>query len=197
MSTSKGRSIPGLDIIRFCAAMLVVVYHLGVATWNAEGSVAALIVNGATSYPELLSVGWFGFVGVEVFFMVSGFIIVYSAIGSTSIRFLRSRILRLYPAAWICATITLAALTFGTAAPIPEVTRGYLHSVLLLPVRPWIDSVYWTLGVEIAFYGLIFCLLAFRLPSAIEVTCCAVGLLSSLYWIVGILAAPAFLESHL
>lgn len=197
MSAFNRRSIPGLDIIRFCAAMLVVIYHLGVATWAAKESMTARIVNGAVSYPELLSIGWFGFVGVEVFFMVSGFVIVYSAIESTPLRFLRSRILRLYPAAWICATISLAALMFCTAASIPDMMRDYLHSITLLPVGPWIDSVYWTLGIEMAFYGLIFCLLAVRLHAVIEVACYTVGGLSSLYWIAGSLAAPTFLERHL
>ena len=58
--------------------------------------------------------------------------------------------LRLYPSAWICATIT-ALFIFGD----PRLADEYLRSVTLAPVGPWVDGVYWTLGVEIAFYSLV------------------------------------------
>ena len=38
---------------------------------------------------------------------------------------------------------------------MPTLIEEYLRSVMLIPVGPWVDVVYWTLGVEIAFYSLV------------------------------------------
>ena len=65
--------------------------------------------------------------------------------------------MRLYPAAWICATITaLAWLSIGLTTGLG---RRYLHSISLWIFGPWVDGVYWSLAVEIEFYSLIFLLL--------------------------------------
>ena len=47
----------------------------------------------------------FGWIGVQIFFVISGIVIANSAQSATPFRFAVSRFLRLYPAAWIAAAI--------------------------------------------------------------------------------------------
>ena len=50
------------------------------------------------SFPELTPIAWVGWVGVEIFFELSGFVIAYSAEGASAFVFFRSRFFRLMPA---------------------------------------------------------------------------------------------------
>lgn len=149
-----------VDAVRFISALLVLLFHLGYSTWHPESG-AAHIVNGTYTIPEG-SKFWLGWVGVQVFFVISGFVIANSAKSQDPIRFLKSRIVRLYPAAWICATISLlVAISFNFYSH-SELTQRYLHSITLLPLDPWMEGVYWTLGTEMFFYALVFMLLVAR-----------------------------------
>src|SRR5579872_7463820 len=133
----------GIDLVRFLAAVSVLIFHLGYL--NQSG----------IEYRAIWPLAWQGWVGVEIFFVVSGLVIANSAASTTPLEFLRGRALRLYPAAWCCATLTF--IVKGGDELVP-----YLHSMALLPKGPWIDDVYWTLSVEIAFYALVFLLLCFN-----------------------------------
>jgi peptidoglycan/LPS O-acetylase OafA/YrhL len=189
--------IPGLDIIRFIAAFMVMSYHLCACVSADEASINYKMLAGRAAFPELFSVTWFGWVGVEIFFVISGLVIVYSAEGASAFAFVWKRALRLYPAAWVCATITaVTGLALGIETN-RHLLGEWLASIVLFPRGPWIDVVYWTLGVEIAFYSLIFVLLAIRQFSQLERLAVILGMLSSGYWILGSLVAPHFLQAHL
>jgi peptidoglycan/LPS O-acetylase OafA/YrhL len=184
------RIIVGLDIVRFAAATMVMCFHLCAGTWADKDGILAKIVSGKAAFPELFAETWVGWLGVEIFFIISGLVIAYSAEGSTAFKFFRSRVLRLYPAAWICASITATTV----AALHLETNRHTLHewvaSIALFPLPPWIDPVYWTLGVEISFYTLVFFLLAFKRFRYIEGVVLLLGCVSSAYWILGTALAP-------
>ena len=121
--------------MRFVAALLVVIYHLGYSSWALESVRGAAYQRDAYAYPEIAGFAWFGFVGVEVFFVVSGLVIAMSAENATKRRFLTGRIERLYPAAWICATLTFfVALT--TEQDIWMIAVQYLSTMLLFPPVP-------------------------------------------------------------
>ena len=135
----------------------------------------------ATSFYPIWPYAWFGWVGVEIFFVVYGFVIANSASVSTAKNFLRGRILRLYPAVWFCATITL--LVRSPEKPL----FPYLRSIALVPKGPWISSVYWTLAVEIAFYAVVYALLCVKAFSWISRIALALMIFSSAY-----LAVAAF-----
>ena len=85
--------------------------------------------------------------------------IANSANGATPFAFLRSRLIRLWPAAWICATVTLIVRLMMGETFLPALDVEYLRSLVLWPRGAWIDGVYWSLAVEIAFYAIVFCLL--------------------------------------
>lgn len=156
----------GLDLIRFVSACLVLLFHLGYSTWQPESG-ARDIVLGTYTIPET-SMFWFGGMGVQIFFVISGFVIANSAQGATPYGFFRSRALRLYPAAWICATVSLLTLLTFTDRPVLNLLWRYLHSVTLFPLSPWIEGVYWTLAAEIIFYALVFLLITARRLDRLE-----------------------------
>ena len=95
--------------------------------------------------------------------------------------FLRSRILRLYPSAWICATATLVTVFLlgrGNSDTISE----YARAMTLWVQGPWIDGVYWTLGIEIIFYAVIFVVLCLGRFGSISIVLGAMTLISAAFW---------------
>ena len=154
---------PLLDPLRFGAALGVAIFHQMFWSWawvsighpGFERYVAADVL-----YPSAAPFTWFGWVGVEIFFVISGFVIANSASKSSPTEFLLGRALRLYPAVWVCATATLLVLVLFGSAPASEFILPYIHAMLLVPegvTSQSLDAVYWTLAAETAFYLLVFC----------------------------------------
>src|SRR5579872_7260423 len=115
---TKHRHIIGLDFVRFVSAAMVMVFHLAFWSWAAPfGTIRRLMPNLPT-FPELTPLSWVGWVGVEIFFVLSGFLFAYSAEGSSSFAFFRSRFLRLMPAVWICASFVFAVFIAGAVVPL-------------------------------------------------------------------------------
>ena len=154
---------PLLDPLRFGTALGVAIFHQMFWSWawvsigvpGFERYVAADVL-----YPSAAPFTWFGWVGVEIFFVISGFVIANSASRSSPAEFLLGRALRLYPAVWVCATATLLVLVLFGSRPASEFILPYIHAMTLVPkgvTGQWLDGVYWTLAAEAAFYGLVFC----------------------------------------
>lgn len=183
---AERRSLIGLDLLRFMAALLVVIYHFGHRAWAPpiqEASIRRLIPD-APRFPELEPVAWLGWVGVEIFFVISGFVIANSAERASPFKFLRSRILRLTPAIWVCATITLVVLFLINGVTGPNLERWFRTMALpFFPKAPWVDSVYWTLIVEFVFYGVIFLVLLVNRFAQIGLIAMTLGLVSSAAWL--------------
>jgi peptidoglycan/LPS O-acetylase OafA/YrhL len=142
----------GVDLLRFFAALLVVLNHFGIFAWNAPtmASTARSI-----AFPALVPASWFGWVGVEIFFVISGFVIAASAQHATASNFVKNRIIRVAPALWICSTLALV-VQLTSNQPIDALFAAYVRSLVLSPIGPYIDGIVWTLVVEAAFYFLIF-----------------------------------------
>ncbi len=178
---SAAKQIIGLDLIRFAAALIVMFHHYGWRTWA-----GGYVLDSSLHY--LGDYAWFGFIGVQIFFVLSGFVIAYSAQQATAVSFLKGRITRLYPAAWICSTVTvLVILLTGQfhmqLAGVPVSThflRGWIDMLLLYPFGPWIDGVYWTLGIEFGFYVVIYLLLLTRSYRYVGEVMSAIGIASTL-----------------
>lgn len=106
-------------------------------------------------YPLLASVFKYGYLGVDLFFMISGFVILMTASSGSLKKFIISRLVRLYPAFWVCCTITFLT-TLAIGSPEYSATFGqYLVNMTMLSgfmSVASIDSVYWSLFVELKFY---------------------------------------------
>ena len=151
------REILGLDIIRFLSAVLVIGFHFGFIFWLPDVPAGRIMQLPSLASAQLPAV-WFGFIGVQIFFVISGFVISFSAEGSNAFEFFRDRFVRLAPCLWICATLSLLIdFIFGIDGPI---FSSYLREITFFPFGPWLDVVVWTLGIEIAFYACVFVLLS-------------------------------------
>ncbi len=155
----KSTRVNEIDLLRFLAALAVVLFH-----YTFRGCAAG---DGATvmHYPWLAPVGKYGHLGVQLFFMISGFVILMTAASGSLRRFAISRAVRLYPAFWASCTFTFL-LTLAIGAPHFHATVGqYLTNLTLMSdfvgVRP-MDGVYWSLFVEIRFYAMVALVLAIR-----------------------------------
>ncbi|GAN00086.1 membrane protein [alpha proteobacterium U9-1i] len=151
-----------LDVLRFCAAFAVMVFHLCFYNWASNDASVAIMFADAARFEALAPFTWFGWVGVEVFFVISGFVIANSAHGAAPITFLKGRVLRLYPAVWVCAVVSLAAWLLIAHLPLVDQVDDFVRTITLWISGPWIDGVYWSLAVEIVFYALVFWVLVAR-----------------------------------
>jgi peptidoglycan/LPS O-acetylase OafA/YrhL len=183
--------MPELDLLRFVAAAAVVLYHY-VTCFPVPAHVEGTFIetmSGLTRY---------GYMGVDLFFMISGFVILWSSIDRDPLGFAISRISRLYPAFWVSLAIT-SLCVFLIAGAVPHVEVPLLDhwtlaaNATMIPATlnaPLIENVYWTLEIEIRFYALIMALLLFRQMPRIErflygwLAISIVGLFVELPWIV-------------
>jgi peptidoglycan/LPS O-acetylase OafA/YrhL len=112
--------------------------------------------------------GKYGYLGVDIFFVISGFVIPWSLYRSRYVlrdypRFLLKRNVRLYPPYLASIAITILATNFILVPlfHIPRMTVSGRDLVLhfaylndMAHVR-WINVVYWTLAIEFQWYLLI------------------------------------------
>ena len=187
--SSKPIHMVGLDHVRFIAAYLVVFDHFSSFGWAfPSGSARA----DAAAFPSLHRMGDIGPVGVEIFFLLSGFVIVASVRGATAGQFLLNRAIRVFPALWICGAIAFAARA-AAGEPISVLARSFLRSAVLSPVGPYVDGVVWTLIVEATFYALIFLVILSDGRLKFETVAKVLGCLSSVF--ICVLVATQIAES--
>ena len=191
-STAASRDrAPELDLLRFLAATMVVFYHY--AYRPTEGGVVQPQMYGA-----LQDLATYGYLGVPLFFLISGFVIVWSAAGRTAGAFLKSRFLRLYPMFWVGVALTFAVVWLAGVRPELYSLRVVLANLTLVPAYfdvPFVDGVYWTLAIELKFYLLILAAILLRQMPRIEywmyLWLAACGVLT--FWNVPLLGSLAML----
>lgn len=185
----------GIDAVRFLAAVLVMFFHYGFWVGFKTTTSAYMISEGLVSYPALFEWTKFGWIGVQIFFVISGFVIAYSAEKATGYKFLVARVVRLFPAAFVCATISLIAAMLVHYTSYPELFILYVKSVTLWPQGPWIDDSYWTLAIELFFYAVVFMLISFNRFHLIAKVAIAMGLVSMVFAFIGLLGRSPFAEN--
>ena len=177
----RTKHIGGIDLIRAAAALLVATFHL--CFWqNQPYGTSQLFSAHSAPFPELDQFTNFGFVGVQIFFVISGFVIAFSARGKTAKQYLASRCWRLIPTIAMCAFVGFAVLavlhlSIGDTSPIILL----LKTLMLYPAPPWVDGVYWTLVVEVQFYLIVLVMLLFASDKYFEWLAWALVSLSATY----------------
>lgn len=158
-----------LDLLRFLAALAVVLYH-----YTYRGFAADHL--SPVSYPAIDGVTRYGYLGVELFFLISGYVVLLSAYGKTVRQFFLSRVTRLYPAFWAACTATFVfvRLLGPRFAPTDARYSPYLavyfkqYAVNMTMLFDYfgylnLDTAYWSLTYEISFYFLITLLISYNL----------------------------------
>ncbi|ROS72306.1 peptidoglycan/LPS O-acetylase OafA/YrhL [Curtobacterium sp. PhB130] len=138
-----------LDGLRFAAALTVVAFHFTARKTDAWATPVS------EQSPAVFDLTKYGVFGVDLFFVISGFVILMTAWGRPLHQFVSSRVSRLYPAYWVCVLLTAGVLVFNGAHWFT--TSDVLINLTMAQEAfnvPHIDGVYWTLWVEMRFYAL-------------------------------------------
>ncbi|MFC8430251.1 acyltransferase family protein [Streptomyces sp. NPDC057253] len=150
-----GRRLYAIDGIRLLAALMVAVHHYagthrvdqpGNRVWDRPVS---------DIMPTVFRFASYGWIGVEIFFVISGFVICMSCWGRTPRQFFTSRVIRLYPAYWFAIVFTTAVLIALPGVWDRLRTRDVLLNFTMLQSGSGVmnvDGVYWTLWSELRFY---------------------------------------------
>ncbi|WP_433373711.1 acyltransferase family protein [Actinoplanes sp. CA-142083] len=164
MTTPRGETadrIVALDGLRLVAALMVAFFHYA---GRAGGFETVWGGTPAEIFPVLHHPAQYGWLGVELFFLISGFVICMSAWDRETVPFLRSRAIRLFPAYWAAVLITATVVHFWPVVVQPANLSDVLLNLTMLQFPlgvPQVDGVYWTLWNEARFY-LLFALLVWR-----------------------------------
>ncbi|MER7195176.1 acyltransferase [Streptomyces flaveolus] len=143
-----------LDGLRLVAALMVAAYHYG----GRGGSVTDAWGSSAQfQFPTLHTFFAYGCLGVQVFFVISGFVICMSGWGRSLTSFIASRASRLLPAYW--AAVILVTAVFALPVVVYEAVSpsDALVNLTMLQQPLGADRVLgvcWTLWVEVRFYAL-------------------------------------------
>jgi peptidoglycan/LPS O-acetylase OafA/YrhL len=146
-----------LDAVRFLAAAGVLLYHYTVRDSQAWGRPVAEVFGDVGAWVVYAALG------PELFFVISGFVILMTAWGRTVANVAASRVARLYPAYWVCVLLTGALLLWiwpdGKSVTPAQVAINLTMLQSLVGVGN-VDGVYWTLWTELRFYLLVVVLVA-------------------------------------
>lgn len=152
-----------LDGLRFAAAAAVLVYHFVAVNHHAWGA------RTSASLPDAQAVTAYGSFGVQLFFVVSGFVILMTAWGRDVRGFVASRAGRLFPAYWASVLLTVVLLVLVVPGrrdvDLPQAAAN-LTMVQRAFGIPDLEAVYWTLWSELRFYVLVGVLVAVGLTRA-------------------------------
>lgn len=152
--------IAAIDAVRGLASLAVCWFHLTAFHYPSPDQPV---------YQAIRATGTFGWLGVEMFFVISGFVIPYSlhragySLASYP-RFIARRLVRLDPPylATIALLLALAYAHAWYAGRPPEIEEapitaarvllhlGYLN---MFSQYPWLNPAFWTLAIEVQFYA--------------------------------------------
>jgi peptidoglycan/LPS O-acetylase OafA/YrhL len=153
-----------IELLRFLAALAVVYFH-GVGTLRAGGFSEV----GPNPLTEL------GAAGVDVFFVISGFVIFLSLTrkSRTPLEFARDRLIRLLPAYWILTVshlVILASVAVLKGAEVPFDFSWTIQSLFFVsqPIGNSLPLISqgWSLEIEMLFYLLVAVGLVIKNPVA-------------------------------
>ena len=175
MTASPTPQRPGrlgaLDTLRLVAAVSVMAFHFTAVNSPAwQFGILPQTFHGvgrATAY---------GTLGVPLFFVISGFVMLMTAWGRDVPGFVASRVGRLYPAYWAAVAISLVIVVFLWRDN--AWFQGFSHPDALLNFTMFqetfgaqnLDKVYWTLSYEARFYVLVAVLMAIGMTRARLIT---------------------------
>lgn len=146
----KNKRFKELDALRGLAALMVVLFHFTIGKEEAEWGFKI------------------GITGVDLFFMISGFVILLSLENiQKSGQFIINRISRLYPTYWVSVSVTFLVIILYQLYIQDfddKIIQSYLANLSMFQYYlniPHLDESYWTLIIEMLFYIFMYFLFRF------------------------------------
>jgi peptidoglycan/LPS O-acetylase OafA/YrhL len=147
--------VNSLELLRGMAALGVVVFH-----YTSAGSIQLSDQN------PIRVVGMHGYLGVQIFFVISGFVIPYSMhVANYNMRamgtFLKKRIIRVEAPYLVLIALEVVFILLASFTPWANKLTNRLDAEgILLHLaflndffdKPWLIPVFWTLAIEFQFY---------------------------------------------
>lgn len=179
MTEMRRQHLTSIDALRGFAALSVVLFHLGGAGLPKLAS------------PLTISLTSWGWTGVEIFFVISGFVIPFVMLKSSyqwrhGGSFLTRRFIRIWPPSAILVALTVAQFAVvnyiqGGASDVwssPSAGKIFANLFYAVPFtdHSWLNGVLWTLAVEFEYY--LFLALAFPLIASSRAWLVSTGLAS-------------------
>jgi peptidoglycan/LPS O-acetylase OafA/YrhL len=158
MNASSKTRFYELDFFRFLAALFVVMHHY-LFRGQAEGGYSPV-----SFAPWLETLGQYA-TGFNFFFMTSGFVLVMNAFKKTPEDFVVSRAQRLYPALWVCCTLTFIISLFTQNPRFMVSPLDYLLNLTMFNGFfgvPFVDGAYWTMMISLKFNLLLLVVMLFN-----------------------------------
>ncbi|MCX4828939.1 acyltransferase [Streptomyces sp. NBC_01016] len=152
--TRPASRLYALDGLRLIAALMVAAYHYG----GRDGEISqAWGTSPSSQFPSLH--GWFayGCLGVQIFFVISGFVICMSGWGRPLRSFFASRAARLLPSYWVAIVLVTAVFALPVVVYEAVSPSDALVNLTMLQQPLGVDRVLgvcWTLWAELRFYAL-------------------------------------------
>lgn len=141
----KRQRILELDAIRAISCLNLLLFHFTYVYGNKYGFTSSLGVE----FP-------YGKYGVQLFFLLSGFVNAMTLIGKRSTSdFLAARVIRIFPSYWLCILLNVALFAWLPVfhqTPTVDATVANLTTMPRLFGYENMEPVTWTLQVEMFFY---------------------------------------------
>ncbi|MBM9504651.1 acyltransferase [Streptomyces sp. KK5PA1] len=146
---ARGR-LRALDGLRLVAALMVCFYHYA----GRSGDIAHSWGKSPREiFPHLAGPFSYGPLGVQIFFIISGFVICMSGWGRSIKDFAISRVTRLYPAYWAALIIITVVFTWANYKHVSKTDLLTNFTMLQMPAGAQrVLGVDWTLWAEMRFY---------------------------------------------
>jgi peptidoglycan/LPS O-acetylase OafA/YrhL len=162
LKNHPNQRIATLDGFRFLCILAVMLYH-----YFAAYTVQVTATDFYPYHDKFVHFYLFryGYLGVQCFFIISGFVIFMTLEKTSTIKeFVIRRFIRLWPTLLICSLVSFATLhifpykwlspNFAAFLPSLTITQPYLWGRFFNIGTYFIDGVEWTLVVEISFYAI-------------------------------------------
>ncbi|WP_102796554.1 acyltransferase family protein [Bowmanella denitrificans] len=170
-----------IDLYRFIASVMVLIFHYTFVGYML-GYAPDIRFDGIGEYSRYF------YLGINFFFIISGFVILMSAKDGEPGKFFVSRFIRLYPAYWVGVILTGSGILYFNQsqfqASSAEIAANATMFQAAMGIKS-IESAYWTLWIEMQFYLVMFALawfgwLRFILPLiGLSLLVCTVSLFTS------------------
>ena len=146
--SNKSKRLDYVDVLRVVALGSVIFFHYFFSAIS-RGNLTSV------DRSPIFGIAQYGYLGVELFFTISGFVILYSTQNRKFLDFWKRRFWRLYPMYWIGMTFVfiVSNLWFWNING-PNVKR-LLVGFTMFPTAfgyDWVDPAHWFLARELQFY---------------------------------------------